>query len=695
MMPEPLKSALSLGMVEDTSLALPSDHQMRSAQQRVLDQVGTIKRTKSRYSSKSVSGLPSPTSPESDSVFSEFKLSSASALGGSSINRGNTMTNGDKHRQNFIQKTTNSHNSSSTQRNSSSTHMSLRNEGLLYAPVKTIPTRPRPTSMFVSKATKSAPELQYYSTNNGSAQRGRYSSEWIEKTVTSPTYNQTHQIHGKDRYGRSVSMNRVTTNVPVKRQPSSLQSYKASKKSFTTTGQTGGFTRDENHQMCGAAYIQHRTFTDEKAKQEVLTLKGIPPLLELLNSPSPQIQETAAAALRNAVFKNQPNKDEVHRAGGIPKVAQLLGESSDETRKHLTDHIKPDLLRTALPALTEKVLEPYSSSTDTTTVSPEVLMNTTACLRNLSSSKLANRQAMRNSKGLIDSLMRYTETCISNDNPDNKALENCVCILHNLTYQLETEMPSAFSKMNALASHARKRTSSSDAGPIGCFSSQSQKVQQESVFDYPVMEDNNPKGVSWLFHSKALQMYLDLMRTSERDATLEASCGALQNLTAPDGIVSNVLSHTVVHKLNGLNTISPLVQSSSPALQNSAVALLGNLSRSTRTGNRNMARQSLPQLVGFVNSGLTKNDSSPQFDGTMATALLSAHSMLKADPELGKSLINPGLISGLSGMSKNMIASNQISQESLVCLTSSWMCSDLLTLRLQQLRLHSHGTPSE
>lgn len=56
-----------------------------------------------------------------------------------------------------------------------------------------------------------------------------------------------------------------------------------------------------------------------------------------------------------------------------------------------------------------------------------------------------------------------------------------------------------------------------------------------------------------------------------------------------------------------------------------------------------------------MNSGLTKSDSSPQFDGTMATALHSAHSMLKADPELGKSLINPGLISGLSGMSKNMM----------------------------------------
>lgn len=60
-----------------------------------------------------------------------------------------------------------------------------------------------------------------------------------------------------------------------------------------------------------------------------------------------------------------------------------------------------------------------------------------------------------------------------------QSLENCVCVLHNLTYQLETEMPSLFTKINALASYARNRSSASDAGPIGCFSTQSQKLQQE------------------------------------------------------------------------------------------------------------------------------------------------------------------------------------------------------------------------
>uniref|UniRef100_A0A673J4U6 Plakophilin 1b n=1 Tax=Sinocyclocheilus rhinocerous TaxID=307959 RepID=A0A673J4U6_9TELE len=167
---------------------------------------------------------------------------------------------------------------------------------------------------------------------------------------------------------------------------------------------------------------------------------------------------------------------------------------------------------------------------------------------NLSASKPAIRQAMRNCKGLIDSLMRYTENCVNAGTPDNQSLENCVCILHNLTYQLETEMPSLFTKINMLASYARNRSSSSDAGPIGCFSSQSQKLHG---FDYPVMEDNNPKGAGWLFHSKALQMYLNLLSSSERDATLEASCGALQNLTATDGLVRHQLVCFSMHLFIG------------------------------------------------------------------------------------------------------------------------------------------------
>lgn len=207
-----------------------------------------------------------------------------------------------------------------------------------------------------------------------------------------------------------------------------------------------------------------------------------------------------------------------------------------------------------------------------------------------------------------------------------------------------------------------------------------------------------------------------------------------------------MLSHTIVQKLNGLKYISPLLQSTTPALQNSAVALLGNLSREPRTnkimgkwmcaitqggdscyclkelhhGWRSVrfyvltaclwlhcinvaflslcviiarcchyvvsglvlfltqccviwcfwcsvcfavvlmnvfvgeARQTLPQLVGFLNTGLMKGDSSPEHDSTIATALHSAHTLMKSDPDIGKSLLNNKLINSLNSMSLNL-----------------------------------------
>lgn len=60
-----------------------------------------------------------------------------------------------------------------------------------------------------------------------------------------------------------------------------------------------------------------------------------------------------------------------------------------------------------------------------------------------------------------------------------QSVENCVCVLHNLTYQLETEVPSVFNKINTLAAASDSRANTSDAGPIGCFSNQSRKIQQE------------------------------------------------------------------------------------------------------------------------------------------------------------------------------------------------------------------------
>ncbi|MEQ2237420.1 hypothetical protein ILYODFUR_022918, partial [Ilyodon furcidens] len=148
---------------------------------------------------------------------------------------------------------------------------------------------------------------------------------------------------------------------------------------------------DENYQNCGASYIQHNTFISNEAKEEVLKLKGILPLVGLLHSPNTQVKLTASAALRNLSFKSDRNKEEIHRCNGIPEAAaQLKDSDSVELDKQLTgllwnlssaDNLKPDLLKNALSVLTERVILPYTTSPSNTVKDPVVFFHATGCLR--------------------------------------------------------------------------------------------------------------------------------------------------------------------------------------------------------------------------------------------------------------------------------------------------------------------------
>lgn len=57
----------------------------------------------------------------------------------------------------------------------------------------------------------------------------------------------------------------------------------------------------------------------------------------------------------------------------------------------------------------------------------------------------------------------------------NQSVENCVCILHNLTYQLEAECPECFQKYQPQVDSEFN----SQKSPIGCFSPKSAKAQKE------------------------------------------------------------------------------------------------------------------------------------------------------------------------------------------------------------------------
>ncbi|XP_016403010.1 plakophilin-1-like [Sinocyclocheilus rhinocerous] len=93
------------------------------------------------------------------------------------------------------------------------------------------------------------------------------------------------------------------------------------------------------------------------------------------------------------------------------------------------------------------------------------------------------------------------------------------------------------------------------------------------------MAKEDPEGVDWLYNQKSLQMYLSLLRCSKKDATLEACCGALQNLTASKTHLSTLMSQSIIQKPHGLSDISHLLISRNPGLQKTAMSLVGNMSR--------------------------------------------------------------------------------------------------------------------
>ncbi|XP_068170593.1 plakophilin-1-like [Antennarius striatus] len=699
--PEPLKSVISIGNVNDTSLALPSVDQQRSGQQRVMEQVQSIRRSRSRNSSsRSTNASSTQTSPVYDSVFVDGIKSPLISPNGS-VFFGNGLSKMLSQEKNTNWQVAEGMTGSRAKRNTSASTYQYRTSYTPFCPTavdQTISSRSepdlaqkqtsqrhsvtqqrrhtsrshwveRPTSQLIMSPT-SQPQVHPLSTMMGTGQTRTMKGTAQTKTMNGTTHTKSMKIMGQNQTNTQF----VSSQVGVSKTSSKLPGAESELKSTEESGanRSSGVSEismkeaveclskpEETFQFCGASYIQHHTYIDDKAKEEVLKLNGIPPLVALLRSPWSEVSQTALAALRNLSYKNNSNKEEIHRCGGIAEAVGLLRDAdSADVQKQLTgllwnvssiDSLKPELLKTALPVLMERVILPHTTGPDRTTGDAEVFFHTSGCLRNLSSAKQNSRQVMRKCRGLIDSLVRYVTHCVEAENPDDKSLENCVCILHNLTFQLEAEDPTLFSRITALAKPLKGGPDPEDAGPIGCFSPQSRSLAQQRHFDFPVIEDHQPTGPGWLIHSKTLQNYLSLLGSSKHEEAQEACCGALQNLTVNEGIVSNAMSQIIVQKLNGLKSIVPLLKSKKVNVQRNTMALVGNLTKNSNLHSV-IAREALPDLLSILSTGTKEGNES---DDTLAMACQTASSLLTKEPEIGKNVLNDKLIISLIALSQN------------------------------------------
>uniref|UniRef100_A0A8B9PQ45 Plakophilin-3 n=1 Tax=Apteryx owenii TaxID=8824 RepID=A0A8B9PQ45_APTOW len=355
---------------------------------------------------------------------------------------------------------------------------------------------------------------------------------------------------------------------------------------------------DPNLQVLGAAYLQHKCYSDGNAKKQARSLQAMPKLVKLFNSPNQEVQRHATGAMRNLIYDNAENKLALVEENGIYELMRTLREPDDELRKNVTgilwnlsssDNLKDRLARDTLEQLTDLVLVPLSGlgSSGVIQQNPseaEIFYNSTGFLRNLSSASQQTRQKMRECHGLVDSMIHYVNSSLEVGKSEDKSVENAVCVLRNLSYRLYDEMPPSF--LQRLEGHRRNNNSAMTGELVGCFSPQSKKAREhylnaDIVTFTEVSKD--PKGMEWLWNPQIVGIYNRLLQRCELNKhTTEAASGALQNITAGDRRWAGVLSRLALEQERILNPVLDRVRTADHHQLRSLTGLIRNLSRHAR-----------------------------------------------------------------------------------------------------------------
>ncbi|KAM9327602.1 plakophilin-2 [Pholidichthys leucotaenia] len=445
---------------------------------------------------------------------------------------------------------------------------------------------------------------------------------------------------------------------------------------------------DEEKLIHAVSFIQNQCFQSADAKKKVQHLCGIGKLLQLLNNDSEEVQRLTAGALRNVVYQSNRNKMEVKENDGLALIIQTLVGSHDmETRRQLTgllwnlsshDVLKEHLPRNALSVLTRSVLVPGSGMSEGENPKDELLAdadafyNATGCLRNLSSAGPDVRRAMRDCENLIDSLVYYVRGTIANYNTDDKSTENCACILHNLSYQIESELPQNYTQIL----RESRQDLATQPKTLGCFSYRGAKITEHQERQLPLLEEKaNPSGIDWLWCPITVRMYLSLVACSMRHCTQEAAIGALQNITAGNGAVAEAIAFTIVQRENGLQHIKKILEEGETKVKRTAVLLIKNLSRYQEL-HPAIANQVLPELVRMLPSG----DSHASMPGEVTASLCQILvSLSQSDMKNVKAIINNGGLPKVINISniENGYGPSRSAQAACVLLHTMWKHTDL------------------
>ncbi|XP_013927914.1 PREDICTED: catenin delta-1 isoform X3 [Thamnophis sirtalis] len=397
-----------------------------------------------------------------------------------------------------------------------------------------------------------------------------------------------------------------------------------------------------------AAYLQHLCYRNDKVKTDVRKLKGIPVLVGLLDHPKKEVHYGACGALKNISYgRDQDNKVAIKNCDGVLALVRLLRKARDMdlteiitgTLWNLSSHdsIKMTIVDNALHALTDEVIIPHSGwerepSEDSKPRHIEwesVLTNTIGCLRNVSSERSEARRKLRECDGLVDALLCIVQAEIGQKDLDSKLVENCVCLLRNLSYQVHREIPHAERYQEAPINAAN------NTGPhaASCFGAKKGKGKKQTedpstdIVDFPKRQ-TPAKGYELLFQPEIVRIYISLLKESKTPAIIEASAGALQNLCAGRWTYGRYI-RSALRQEKGLSAIADhlthdserVVKAASGALRNLAVdsrnkeligkhaipSLVKNLPGGQQTQARNLSEDTVVSVLNTINEVIGEN----------------------------------------------------------------------------------------
>lgn len=435
---------------------------------------------------------------------------------------------------------------------------------------------------------------------------------------------------------------------------------------------------------CGALRNLSYGKTNDENKLDIRDKGGIPALIRLLKRTQDEtVKETITAVLWN-LSSCEEIKEPILYEGLHALVKYIIVPYSSIdvlNTSSLSNNNRASMMslnQQTLKTSQRLLANDYSNY-------PTVLTNASGVLRNCSSNlQFSNcyeaRKKLRESEGLIEALLRIVEQAVEpyinenfykqqqsqaqmvnldlviKDNMNSKCVENCMCILRNLSFRLQEIVDPNYDR--------EVRPFPSDEKTVKCggssTSSKKKKNLEEeflnSVYPYNMPVPNDGKAQELLWSLNTLNKYLIIIKESTVRDTIEAAVGCLQNLTACYWRPSVVIRQEI-RRLKGLPTLvhllkseeyedEPIVSVTAIALRNLAIdsknrELIGKYAMKDLVSKLPDPSRALPMRLSVLN------------EDTITAALACINECIKSNDEFVKSCYHEGGVKRMVYITRN------------------------------------------